>query len=180
MSANPRTDYRDKSMTTSRKAAVKSSWAAWLGFSLGLLVTQIFLAQVAFADWHRDEQSIMGTSVSAEIWLDDPAKAQALLADVMSEMRRIEQAFSPYIETSELSKLNRRAAIRPVRVSKEMWTLLNASRRVSDLSKGAFDITYASAGKLYDYREGERPVGAVLRGLQRRRPRWRRRPPVPS
>jgi len=65
------------------------------------------------------------------------------LALVMAEMQRIEQAYSPYIEDSDLSRLNQGAAARPVPVTDEMWTLLNASQRISELSKGAFDITYA-------------------------------------
>lgn len=134
----------------------------WVGFAIGLLIVQGFLAQAAFGDWHRDEQAIMGTSVTAEIWHDDPAEAQELLAAVMSEMRRIEAAYSPYIEESELSTLNNTAARRPVKVSKEMWALLKASQRVSELSNGAFDITYASAGRLYDYRGGERPDASAL------------------
>lgn len=134
----------------------------WLGFTLCLLIVQGMLAQAAFGAWYKDEQAIMGTSVSAEIWHDGADEAAELLAAVMTEMRRIEGAYSPYIESSELSKLNRTAARRPVKVSKEMWTLLRASQRVSALSNGAFDITYASAGRLYDYREGNRPDTSAL------------------
>lgn len=135
---------------------------SWLGFTLCLLIFQGVLAEAAFGAWHSDEQAIMGTSVSAEIWHDDSAEAAELLAAVMAEMRRIEAAYSPYIDTSELSKLNRRAAERPVKVSGEMWRLLQASQRVSELSNGAFDITYASAGRLYDYRDGDRPADREL------------------
>lgn len=148
--------------TTQTKLPRRSPVRSWLGFTICLLIIQGVLAQAAFGDWHRDEQAIMGTSVSAEIWHEDSAIAAELLASVMAEMRRIEAAYSPYLENSELSRLNQRAARRPVKVSKEMWRLLKASQRVSHLSGGAFDITYASAGRLYDYREGERPDGNTL------------------
>jgi len=131
-------------------------------YVLLLVMLQLLAAPLAFADWHRQDQAIMGTSVVAEVWHPDAQEAEALLEVVMAEMRRIEQAYSPYIESSELSALNRQAAIRPVHVSDEMWTLLDASRQISELSQGAFDITYASAGKLYDYRQGDRPAGAEL------------------
>ena len=131
-------------------------------FSQAVLTLLFLIAAPSFADWHRDDQAIMGTSVVAEIWHEDAEEAQALLALVMAEMQRIEQAYSPYIEDSDLSRLNQRAAAGPVSVTDEMWTLLNASQRISELSKGAFDITYASAGKLYNYREGDRPAGAEL------------------
>jgi len=135
---------------------------AWFLRALGVLLLQFGFAAGSLADWHQDDQSIMGTSIVAEVWHDDAQHAEALLAAVMAEMRRIEQTYSPYIESSELSQLNRRAAKDAVPVSAEMWRLLNASRRVSELSNGAFDITYASAGKLYDYRTGDRPASAEL------------------
>ena len=154
--AKPRTAKRLK--VRARKSGIR----AWLGLAVCVLVLQALLAQVAFADWYRDDQPIMGTSITVELWHEDDAEAAKLMAAVMAEMRRIEQDYSPYIESSELSRLNRKAARRPTRVSKEMWKLLKASRRVSELSGGAFDITYASAGKLYDYRERERPANAEL------------------
>lgn len=145
-----------------QKAQKKSPASAWLSWVLCVVVLQMLLAQIAFADWHRDDQAIMGTSVTAEVWHDDAVQAAELLALVMREMRRIDATFSPYIEDSELSIMNRTAALRPVRVSDEMWQLLQASRRVSEMSRGAFDVTYASAGKLYDYRDGKRPQTAEL------------------
>ena len=109
------------------------------------------------AGWHEASADIMGTRITAEIWHEDTARAEQLLAAVMTEMRRIEQAFSPYIETSELSVLNRDAPAGWVAASDEMLDLLAKSARVSELTDGAFDITYASVGRYYDYRQGSRP-----------------------
>jgi len=125
--------------------------------SAGLICLLLACAGPAAADWFEDAQPIMGTSVRAEIWLDDPQRAQALLAQVMTEMRRIEQAFSPYIETSELSRINREAPLGWVDASDEMLDLLAKSNKISELTGGAFDITYASIGRYYDYRKGQRP-----------------------
>jgi thiamine biosynthesis lipoprotein len=43
-----------------------------------------------------------------------------------------------------------------------MFVLLVQALRFSQFSHGAFDITYASAGQLYDYREGVAPDAAAL------------------
>ena len=150
------TDHRSGLKRSHRKATRAVAW------TLSVLLLLLCPVEPALAQWHRSDQAIMGTSVTAEVWHEDAQQAADLLELVMTEMRRVEQAFSPYIEDSELSKLNRTAAVRPMRVSAELWTLLQASRRVSELSGGAFDITYASAGRLYDYRQGERPQGATL------------------
>lgn len=109
------------------------------------------------AGWHEDTQAIMGTSVQVEIFIEDDSRADALIGSVMAEMRRIDRAFSPYKEDSELSRLNRDAGQDWVDASDEMIDLLTKSRRISDLSGGAFDITYASVGRYYNYREGKVP-----------------------
>ncbi|MEZ5557339.1 MAG: FAD:protein FMN transferase [Pseudomonadales bacterium] len=128
-----------------------------------LLLIAVFGTGTARADWHEATEPIMGTRVHAELWLDDPAAAERLLQRVMDEMRRIDAAFSPYIETSELSALNRDAPKGWVDVSDELFDLLVKSRKVSELTGGAFDITYASVGRYYDYRKGQRPDAALIR-----------------
>ncbi len=117
----------------------------------------------ASAQWREDVQDIMGTRVHAEIWEQDPARGERLLAMVMAEMRRIEAAFSPYLESSELSLLNRQAPGGWVEISSELFDLLEKSRSVSELTGGAFDVTYASVGRYYDYRAGERPPDELLK-----------------
>ena len=114
------------------------------------------------AAWHRGDEAIMGTQVSVELWHEDATAAQDLIEQVMAEMRRIDQTYSPYIESSQLSVLNRSAASTPVQVSQEMWRLLQAGQRMSELSDGAFDLTYASVGRLYDYREKQRPSAVQI------------------
>ena len=85
----------------------------------------------------------------------------------LRKLRRIEAEYSPYIEASELSRLNREAGGGWVETTPEMIDLLAKSARVSEMTGGAFDITYASVGRYYDYRAGERPDDEALRaGLE--------------
>jgi len=129
-------------------------------FSICLLAVMAILlgaARPVHADWYRDAQDIMGTRVQAELWHHDAAAAQDLLDAVMAEMRRIDHAYSTHRDTSELSVLNRQAAQGWATVSDELYDLLERSRRVAELSEGAFDVTYASVGRYYDYRAGKRP-----------------------
>ena len=80
----------------------------------------------------------------------------------MNEMHRIDHLMSPYKPESELSRINRDAAHQAVPVCAEMFNLIARSIWFSQLSSGAFDITYASAGHLYDYRERIKPTDAAL------------------
>jgi len=112
--------------------------------------------------WFSRDEAIMGTAIRVELWSDDRAAAAAAIDAVIDEMHRIDAVMSPYKESSELSRINRGAAQGPVAVSAELFGLLARSVDFSTLSRGAFDITYASAGHLYDYRRRLRPTDAQL------------------
>lgn len=112
--------------------------------------------------WFSRDEAIMGTAIHVELWGDDRGRAGAAIDSVMHEMHRIDALMSPYKELSELSRVNRDAARRPVEVSEELLGLLERSIVFSTLSAGAFDITYASAGHLYDYRKRIRPTEVQL------------------
>ncbi|WJG08696.1 FAD:protein FMN transferase [Aliiglaciecola sp. LCG003] len=117
------------------------------------------------AKWYTDSQGIMGTNIHTEIWSDDPKLGEQAVAAVMDEMERINQLMSPYIEQSELSKLNRQASASPVKVSKEMFDLVTLSVGLSEETQGAFDITFASVGYLYDYRQNQKPDQETINQL---------------
>jgi FAD:protein FMN transferase len=107
--------------------------------------------------WMQREQAIMGTSVTVQLWADDRTRGAAAMAAVMAEMQRIERRYSPHRADSELSTVNAAAATKPVRMSDEFFQLVARAQEFSRLTQGAFDITYASAGALYDYRAGVLP-----------------------
>ena len=119
-------------------------------------------ARTAQAGWFKREEAIMGTAVAAELWADDELSGHAALDAVMAEMHRIDHTMSPHKADSELSRINRLAATEPVRLSAEMFGLLERALGFSSLTGGAFDISYASVGHLYDYRSRIAPGSAAL------------------
>jgi thiamine biosynthesis lipoprotein len=104
----------------------------------------------------------MGTVINVELWHEDAAQADSLIAAVMQEMRRIDSLMSTYKPDSQLSLVNATAAITPVAVNPELFALIRRALAYSEITHGAFDITYASAGKYYDYRKGVKPTEAQL------------------
>ncbi len=112
---------------------------------------------VATAEWYTNEQAIMGTVIRTELWSDDPLTAAEAIRLVNEEMHRIDRSMSTYKPDSEISRINRDAAKEPVRVSAELLDLIARGIEMSRLTHGAFDITYASVGQLYDFRAGVRP-----------------------
>ncbi len=120
-------------------------------------------SEPVYAQWYQDTQSIMGTQVQVEVYVrDQNIDARDLMAQVMSEMHRIDHAFSSFKQDSELSRLNAQASLGWVDVSDEMLDLLTKSAQISQLSSGAFDITYASVGRYYDYRAAKVPDSATI------------------
>lgn len=115
-------------------------------------------APLAHAQWMTGEEAIMGTAIRVELWADDKAAGEAAIVAVMAEMHRIDRQMSPYKPESELSRINREAADRPVPISQEMFDILSRSIEFSKLSGGAFDITFSSVGYLYDYRRHIKPT----------------------
>jgi thiamine biosynthesis lipoprotein len=117
---------------------------------------------LARGGWFSREEAIMGTAIRVELWGESRAQADIAMGAVMAEMHRIDRAMSPFKASSELSLINREAARQPVCISGEMFTLLARAAQFSELSGGAFDITYASVGHLYDYRQGIRPSDEAI------------------
>jgi thiamine biosynthesis lipoprotein len=112
----------------------------------------------AAAEWRAREEAIMGTRIAVEAWHEDPAAADSAIEAVMAEMRRVDALMSHYKPRSELSQVNAHAAEGPVKVQPELAALIRRALEFSALTGGAFDITYASVGYLYDYRAHERPT----------------------
>lgn len=122
-----------------------------------LLLLVLVFPVTAYAAWYSESQDIMGTRVSVELWCDDKVQADRSIGLVMAEMHRIDRQLSPYKETSELSRVNREASDRAVPISEELYLLLRRSLHYSQISEGAFDISFASVGRFYDYREQRQP-----------------------
>jgi thiamine biosynthesis lipoprotein len=114
-----------------------------------LAVTLLLAAGApAHAAWHAREEAIMGTRIAVEVWHEDPATAEKAIDAVIAEMRRIDTLMSTYKPESQLSRVNREAAAGPVKVDPELARLVARALEFSEMSGGAFDITYAIVGYL--------------------------------
>ena len=123
-----------------------------------VLLTLLPLSLSARAEWvERVEDGIMGTRIAVELWAEDRARGETAIDAVLDEMRRVDAAMSTYKPTSELSLVNQRAAQEPVKIDRELFDLLTTAVQYSRDTDGAFDITYASVGYLYDFRNRKHP-----------------------
>ncbi len=125
----------------------------------GLLLTVLLagLSLPASAEWLRDARPMMGTEISVQLWQEDREAGREAIEAVFAELERIDRLMSTYKEDSRISLINREAAEHPVVAGEELYDLIVRSLDISVLTRGAFDITYDSVGRHYDFRAHQRP-----------------------
>ena len=89
----------------------------------------------------------MGNRFELCILTDNEAEAAACIDAGVKEIQRIEKLLTTFSETSQTNEINRMAGIQPVHVDREIFDIIKRSIRISDLTQGAFDITYGSMDK---------------------------------
>jgi len=89
----------------------------------------------------------MGTVFEIVVYDDDSTKAEAAAHAALDEAVRLDRMMSNYKADSELSQMNRSAHFRPVRISRELYDIIEQSLSYSRVSGGQFDI---SVGPLVD------------------------------
>jgi thiamine biosynthesis lipoprotein len=137
----------------------KGAVARTLAWGMAMLLT---VAMPAQAEWVRVSGTAMTTAIEMEFWTEDPAVASEAGDAVLALFDRIDRQMSRYREDSELSRVNREAANGPVEVSDSLFTVLQQALRISELSHGAFDISFGSIGYLYDFRARQQPSDEEL------------------
>lgn len=125
---------------------------------LTLILLLAYLPLAVQAEWFHYDFEVMGTRASVELWADSKTDAQKSFDTVQAEMQRIETMMSSYIEASELSAINRHSVDKSLSINSELYHLIQKSLYFSSMSDGAFDISYASVGYLYQYRDKVKPA----------------------
>lgn len=100
------------------------------------------------------EKEVMGTTLKITLSLKDKEEAGRLFALVEREFQRVEGVMSEWMEGSAISLINEMAGKGPVKVSSELFSLIEGGLGISRLSGGAFDITWAAMKGLWDFRPG--------------------------
>jgi FAD:protein FMN transferase len=90
---------------------------------------------------------LMGNMFSFSIIHEDESWASHCIDLAVGEVKRIESLLTTFRDDSETNQINRAAGVRPVKVDKEVFDLIRRSSKISELTQGAFDITYGSIDK---------------------------------
>lgn len=95
----------------------------------------------------RKGSRLMGNQFEISVVADDEAWALDRIEEAIQEIWRIEKLLTTYDEQSETNRINQAAGLAPVQVSAETVQLIQRAIRISDLTQGAFDISYGSVDK---------------------------------
>ena len=134
------------------------------------IVVVLFLAATAGrAEMLRLEASVdaMGSTFSVILYDESRSRMEAAAEEAFAEVRRLDLMLSNYRAGSELSEVNRNAATRPVKVTPELFSLLQTCLGFSRASGGAFDITVGPLMKVWGFYKGSGrlPHRAEIRGV---------------
>ncbi len=123
----------------------ESRQRVWLGIVVGicLIAAVYFISKLPGRPVEVDGgyREIMGTFARIIAVAKHERQAGRCIEAGFNELRRIDAMMSDYKKDSELSKVNREAFANPVKVTPELFEILQKSGEFSRLSNGAFDIT---------------------------------------
>lgn len=93
----------------------------------------------------------MGSDFDITVVANDKAQGDEFIDLAIAEISRIERRISSWDPNSETSSVNRNAGITPVKISEELFNLIERSIKISTITDGAFDITYASMDRIWKF-----------------------------
>ncbi len=97
----------------------------------------------------------MATRFEIVLHGEDPAALRAAGEEALREIEQLEARLSLFRPTSEIAHLNDHAAKSPVRVTPELFALLQQARKLCEESGGAFDITVAPLVRCWGFMGGD-------------------------
>lgn len=116
---------------------------------LGL--TLLPAAFLSSQDIYKRTLKLMGSRFDITVVAADSVKANRYIDLAVGEITRIEKLISSWDKSSQTSDINRNAGIKPVKVDRELYDLIERALGISMLTDGAFDISYASMDKIWKF-----------------------------
>ncbi|MGZ3946264.1 MAG: FAD:protein FMN transferase [Mucilaginibacter sp.] len=103
----------------------------------------------------RREMRLMGNRFEISVVGNDTVWAHNCIEGAATEINRVEKLLSTLSDDSQVTEINRNAGLKPVKVSAEVFRLIERALAISDLTDGAFDITYQSDAGQSDSSQGK-------------------------
>lgn len=103
---------------------------------------------VYFQKWKSFvSKKLMGNQFEICIIADSQESAEEPIQIAIMEIQRIEKLLTTFSESSQTNQINQNAGIKPVQVDQELIDLIKRANRISEITQGAFDLSYGSIDK---------------------------------
>jgi thiamine biosynthesis lipoprotein len=117
-----------------------------------LIIGFLLVALSPFAQLsHKQKLSMLGSPFEISVVAKDTTEANSYIDMAVGEVKRIEYQISDWIPTTPISEVSRNAGIKPVKVPVEVFELVERAIKISEITSGAFDISYASMDKIWKF-----------------------------
>jgi len=94
---------------------------------------------------------LMGSRFDITIVANDSITAENYIDTVIREVTRIEYLISDWKPETQIGQVNSNAGIRPVKVDKEVFALTQRAIHFSEITNGAFDISFAAMDRIWKF-----------------------------
>ncbi|WP_229719269.1 FAD:protein FMN transferase [Winogradskyella schleiferi] len=94
---------------------------------------------------------LMGSRFDITVIANDSVDANKYIDTAVTEITRIEKLISSWDVHSQTSAINKNAGIKPIKVDTELFQLIERAISISKLTDGAFDISYASMDRIWNF-----------------------------
>ena len=115
----------------------------------------LFLLSMTFVSFgqmtHKRKLSMLGSPLEITVVAKDTIQGNQFIDLAITEVKRIEYLISDWIPSTQISQVNKNAGSKPVKVDKEVFDLVGRAIKVSQITSGAFDISYASMDKIWKF-----------------------------
>lgn len=95
--------------------------------------------------------TLMGSRFDITVVSENEELGYISIQEAVGEIKRIEKLISSWDAESETSQINKYAGIKPVKVSLELFKLIERCKQISEITNGAFDISYAAMDAVWKF-----------------------------
>lgn len=111
----------------------------------------LFFIVCSAQESYKRKLMLMGSRFEITVVANNAIAANKYIDAAVAEITRIEKLISSWDVHSQTSIINKNAGLKPVKVDRELFNFIERAIRISKLTDGAFDISYASMDRIWKF-----------------------------
>lgn len=133
------------------KISLRQNIKSRITVGLFLFVTSVGICQDRNYVTVKKSMTLMGSRFDITVVALNEELGYISIQEAAGEIRRVEKLISSWDDESETSQINKYAGIKPVKVSLELFKLLERCKQISEITNGAFDISFSAMDAVWKF-----------------------------